>query len=54
MKNVACHISKQRLLQPSSYHMTAAPMLSPEETQDGNRTPAIKQSAIAATPSDTP
>ena len=23
-KNVACHISKQRMLQPSSHHITAA------------------------------
>ena len=25
MKNIACHISKQRMWQPSSHHITAAP-----------------------------
>lgn len=46
----ACPIRKQRMFQPSSYHITAAPTGSPEETQDGNRMQVIKQSATAATP----
>ena len=41
-KNVACHISKQRMLQPSSHHIRATPKGSPEGTQDTNRMPAIK------------
>ena len=48
MKNIACHISKQRMLQPSSRHMTAALKVSPEGTQDRNRMPAIKSSDIVA------
>ena len=41
MKNIACHISKQRMLQPSSHHVTAIPMLSPEGPQDRNIMPII-------------
>ena len=41
MKNIACHINKQKMLQPSTHHFTAALMVSPEGTQDGNRLPAI-------------
>ena len=36
IKNTAFHISKQRMLQPSSHHMTAIWMVNPEGTQDGN------------------
>ena len=50
MKNIACRISKQRMLQPSSHHSTAAPRVSPEGTQDGSRMPAIKSSDTVATP----
>ena len=50
MKNIACHISKQRMLWPSSHHVTAMSMVSPEGTQDRNRMPTIKPSATAATP----
>ena len=48
MKNTAGHISKQRMLQPSSHHILAALTVSAEGTQDGNRMPAIKASATAA------
>ena len=37
-----CHISKQRMLLPSSHHITAAMMVSPEGTQDTNRIPTPK------------
>ena len=47
-----CPISKQRMLQPSSHHIAASPVVSPEGTQDGNRMPRIKQSAAAAHPPD--
>ena len=30
MKNIACHISKQRVLQQSSHHVRAALMVSPD------------------------
>ena len=36
-KNVAWHVSKQRMLQPSSHHITATQTVSPEGTQDRNR-----------------
>ena len=37
-KNVACPISKQRLLRPSSHSATAAsPVVHPEGTQDGEK-----------------
>ena len=36
-KNVACHISKQRRLQPSNHLITAAPTVSPAGTQDGDK-----------------
>ena len=45
-KNVTC----QRMLWPSSHHVTAMSMVSPEGTQDRNRMPTIKPSATAATP----
>ena len=35
--NVAGHVSKQRMWQPSSHHITATLKLSPEGTQDGNK-----------------
>ena len=35
-KHVACHISKHRMLQPPSHHITANWTVTPEETQDGN------------------
>ena len=50
MKNIACHIGKQRMWQPSSHHITATLMVSPEGTQDGNMMPTIKSSDTAATP----
>ena len=34
----SCCISKQRMLQPSSHHITVTQMLSPEKTQDGEKT----------------
>ena len=37
MKNVPCHISKQRMLQPSSHRIIATPMVSPAGTQDGDK-----------------
>ena len=49
-KNVAYHISKERILQPSSHHIIAARTMSPERTQNENRMPSIKLSAIAVTP----
>jgi len=36
-KNVACHISKQRMLQPLSHLIKATPTLSPAGTQDGEK-----------------
>ena len=50
MKNIACHISKQRMLQPSSHHISVTLAVSPEGTEDRNRLPAIKSAASAATP----
>ena len=44
MKNIACHISKQRVLQQSSHHVRAALMVSPEGTLDRNITPPAIQS----------
>ena len=41
------------MLQPSSHHITATSTVSPEGTQDRNRTPAIKPSATAAHPAKT-
>lgn len=35
MKKVACHISKQRVLQTPSRQLTDAPKVSLGETQDG-------------------
>jgi len=34
MKNIACHLSKQRVLQPLSHHITAVLTVSPESTQE--------------------
>lgn len=48
--DTACPVSKQRMLQPSSHHITMAPMVSHKETQNRNRMPTIKQSVIASTP----
>ena len=45
-KNVAC-LSKQKMLQPSSHHIIAAPM-EPWGTQDRNGMPAIQRSTAAA------
>lgn len=39
MKNSACPISKQRMLQTSSYHITATLMMSPEGTQVETESP---------------
>ena len=50
MKNVACHINKQRMLQPSSRHITASTYMSPERTQARTRMPAVKPSATEAPP----
>ena len=50
MKNIACHISKQRMLQPSRHHITGAPAVSPEGTQDRKIMPTIKSSDTAAPP----
>ena len=49
-----CHVSKQRMLQPSSHLRTATPMVSPEGTQAGNRMPTVSQPAAADTPYLTP
>ena len=49
-KNVACHIRKQKMLQPSSHYITTTPMVNPEGTQDRNRMPTIKPSTTASTP----
>ena len=35
MKNIVCHISKQRILQPSNHNITATLMVSFEGIQDG-------------------
>ena len=51
MKHATCHISKQRMLQPSSHHIIATPTASPEGNQDGNRMPDIKPPDTAAAPS---
>ena len=39
MKSIGHHISKQRILQSSSHHITASQTKSPERTQDGHRMP---------------
>ena len=39
-KKVACCVSKQEMLQPSTNRIAAALTVSPEGTQDGNRMPA--------------
>ena len=44
MKKCCCHISKQRMLQPSSHHIKASPTVGPEGTQDGNRVPPTPSS----------
>ena len=49
-KNDTCHISKQRMFQPTSHHTTATPTVSPERSWGGNRMPDIKPSATAAAP----
>lgn len=36
------------MLQPSSHHITAAPRVNPEGTQDGNRMLTFQQSVAAA------
>ena len=38
-QNTACHISKQRTLQPSSHHITATPKVNPGGAQDINKMP---------------
>ena len=38
MKNMACYISKHRILQPSSHHITSTPTVSIEGTQDNCHT----------------
>lgn len=40
-KNTVCSISKQKMWQPWSHHITASPRLIPEGTQDRNRMPAV-------------
>ena len=37
MRTIACRTSKQRRWQPSSHHITAAQMVSPEGTRDGKQ-----------------
>ena len=37
MKNVACRFSKQRMLQPSSHHITDPQPVNPRGTQDGDK-----------------
>ena len=44
MENVACHISKHRMLWPSSHHPLLLPLkASPKETQDGDNQAASCQ-----------
>lgn len=38
------------MLLPSSHHITVAPVVSPDGTQNRNKMPTIKPSATAATP----
>ena len=50
-----CHISKPRVLQPSSHHVIASRRVSPEGTQDGDKgtasaAPAAKPSATCSHP----
>ena len=51
MKNTACRISREKMLQRSSHHVRAALMVSPEGTQDRNiMPPAIQSSDTVVTP----
>ena len=50
MKNTACHISKQRMLQPSSHHIIVTPTVSTEEIQDGGRMPPQSSSQSCSHP----
>lgn len=47
MKNISSHISKERMLQPSSHHNTAALMVNPDGTQDGHKWAAHCQVHLA-------
>ena len=54
VKNVACHISKQRTLQPSSHHITAVPKVSPDGTQDRNRMLSLSHKPLQPPPNGAP
>ena len=45
----ACHMTKQRMLSPSSLHITATLTVSPKETQDRQRVPTIQQLVLQPT-----
>ena len=51
MRNIAHHISKQRILQPSSCHFTVAQMVSPEGTQNADKWAAHCQALSLCSPS---
>ena len=46
-QNIACYICKQRMLQPSSHHITASGQWALRETQDGNKRAAHCQAHLA-------
>ena len=50
MKSIACCISKQRTLQPSSHCIKSTPKVSPEETQAGNWMPASSSQSLHPSP----
>ena len=50
----ACHITEQRILSPSSLHITATQRVSPKETQDGKRVLTLQQSVLQPTCIDAP
>ena len=50
MKNTACHISKQRMVQPSSHHTIVTPTVSPEGIHDGGRMPPQSSSQSCSHP----
>ena len=54
MKNVACHISKQRILQPSSHYSHPGWWALRKLRMETNGLPTAKPSAPAATPSGAP
>ena len=52
--NIACRISKQRMLQPSSHRITTSQMVSPERTQDGTGSPPSSSQPLQSPLSEAP